>query len=57
MRAESWGAQFYVRLFALEIAPGPLAFIEVLPHHGANKVTRSSRDVQLWILDRGLEVV
>lgn len=57
MGAESRGAQFYVRLFALEIAPGPLALIEVLPYHSANKVTRPSRDIPLWSLDRGLEVV
>jgi hypothetical protein len=47
MGAESRGVQFYVRLFALEIAPGPLALIEVLPYHSANKVTRPFRGLQL----------
>jgi hypothetical protein len=55
--AESRGAEFYVRPFALEIAPGPLALIEVLPYHSANRVTRPSRDIRVWSLDRGLEVV
>jgi hypothetical protein len=55
MGAERKSAQFYVRLFALKIAPGLLALIKVLPYHSANKVT-SSRVIRMYNLGRGLEV-
>jgi hypothetical protein len=55
MGAERKSAQFYVRLFALKIAPGLLALVKVLPYHSANKVT-SSRVFRMYNLGRGLEV-
>jgi hypothetical protein len=55
MGAERKSAQFYVRMFALKIAPGLLALIKVLPHHSANEVT-SSRVIRMYNLGRGLEV-